>query len=1457
MPDLASLSFDIDSSAAQRAIAVLESMKATSIAVTQSTTQLTAANTNLTTSYGQERDALVRLASETKQFQGTLQGLVTTMDRLRTGMNQTDQQFRSYIDIVKQATAVSSSFNATVAGLELYVQKAQQLRVQTQDLATGFSNITQALQNQTAQGYQTRVMLDQLGVSLAGVGGNRPDVVLQRLQEALRGTRLSAATIQGVQGVLGPVGAQAVQALQNQPYIGYREGQDASMRMNQEAMANAQFAAAARRNLETDRLNAERQDLSRYFGLERGGTLGRLGLNPMAWARQTFGYTRQEELDRLRQIRDMPEEERRQYQYAGTNFGDAQRRLQQAYSQGTMGSRFSEIWSRFGAERQNGFWGPLNNLIDRSGANLFGGYQPLATEDTRRMSRFEREFLRTQAGDVLQQGAGDPDLSDIIGRQELIRRTGSQDITNRYVQGFGFGEGVRRQVNRLADLQQQQLYARAPGLRDQADIDRESWIQSLPFAQRNRARAALQVLPEAQRNIPPGTPLSAVEQDPSLQADRPGIPGQRGNRVFQAAQDIGSAQRLETVQQEIQFQKELAEQLKNGQGAASDYLRSYEAFLPVLKESGSAEKANAEGLAAVNLAMAQRITQGKALITTMERETTIQREQLNIMAGLTGADLITRRQAQLTGDINADRDRLIASGQLAPPGGGRYQPRDANGRPIGDPITVSAQEGARQSAEYTTARQRQAGVQGTAAIQGMQEQRAQAAQDAQRVLEIMRQQGTTQAAAISLVQQEKALKEAITKEMADQNNLAVTNLETERKKTEESQRQADLNARAIDSLQQAATLNLQSAGTGAITGLPPALRGAGRDVQQILNPYIQSGQISVGGGPGAALAGTPDLVTIQSASGASFRVDRSVATQIQGLINDLEAGGVKIDPRTSGGYSNRNIAGTSTPSQHAYGRAVDINAVANARGTQGQIDPALARSLATKYGLTWGGDWRGATRDPMHFEAPGQAALTTGAGGAVDINTLLSTAARGGTVTLPGLTAEQNQALNEQLQAALLNRGVNITGQTADLAAQSGARLQQIQAQQRFLLSPALRARQIGLDPTLPPAEAQRRAGFQQQEVMGQQRLGVAVSNAELKLNIEDTTRLSAALSRSRAAYNEESAAIQARNDALRLGPDLLDENQRKTDLMTQALGKNKLAMDEASEAQRNQNDVQRAVNARGIFADDISRDEAARSERLRQQFRDTGIDPGSPEGQRAISASRDTTSTQRETEQMNVLRDAARQAGQAIEDTLSSIIVKGQVSTQTLANLAQQLAKIALNAAIFKPLETMLGNVFSGDDTMKGVGGVIGLLGKIGGGAAVAGGGAGVGADLLAQGLYAKGGVFGGGIEGFSNEIVTRPAFFKAYAKGGVMGEAGPEAVVPLVRDSSGNLGVRGGGGGSIQINTPIHINSQGGGGGQQGPVDPAAMRVLQQKIDQTVRASVMGVLTEQKRPGGQLFLG
>lgn len=74
----------------------------------------------------------------------------------------------------------------------------------------------------------------------------------------------------------------------------------------------------------------------------------------------------------------------------------------------------------------------------------------------------------------------------------------------------------------------------------------------------------------------------------------------------------------------------------------------------------------------------------------------------------------------------------------------------------------------------------------------------------------------------------------------------------------------------------------------------------------------------------------------------------------------------------------------------------------------------------------------------------------------------------------------------------------------------------------------------------------------------------------------------------------------------------------------------------------------------------------------------------------------------------------------------------------------------------------------------------------------------------MMDAGLFAKGGVF-------SNGVYNSPTLFK-FAKGskfGVMGEAGPEAVMPLRRGRDGSLGVRADGFGGNDVVVNVYNNS------------------------------------------------
>ena len=71
------------------------------------------------------------------------------------------------------------------------------------------------------------------------------------------------------------------------------------------------------------------------------------------------------------------------------------------------------------------------------------------------------------------------------------------------------------------------------------------------------------------------------------------------------------------------------------------------------------------------------------------------------------------------------------------------------------------------------------------------------------------------------------------------------------------------------------------------------------------------------------------------------------------------------------GYCFRNVRGTTDKlSNHASGTAIDLNATKHPLGHAGTftvMQTVLIQALCKKYGIKWGGDYKG-RKDEMHFE---------------------------------------------------------------------------------------------------------------------------------------------------------------------------------------------------------------------------------------------------------------------------------------------------------------------------------------------------------------------------------------------------------------------------------------------------------------------------------------------------------
>ncbi len=125
-----------------------------------------------------------------------------------------------------------------------------------------------------------------------------------------------------------------------------------------------------------------------------------------------------------------------------------------------------------------------------------------------------------------------------------------------------------------------------------------------------------------------------------------------------------------------------------------------------------------------------------------------------------------------------------------------------------------------------------------------------------------------------------------------------------------------------------------------------------------------------------------------------------------------------------------------------------------------------------------------------------------------------------------------------------------------------------------------------------------------------------------------------------------------------------------------------------------------------------------------------------------------------------------------------------------------------------------------------------------------------------------AKGGVYSSSdLSAYSGQVVDNPTFF-AFAKGaGVMGEAGPEAIMPLTRAADGSLGVRavssgvnnatGYGNTAITVHAPVNITQD----GSAGEISNANTASTARQLEGIVQQTLTDRLRKEISPGGILY--
>ncbi|XBS71160.1 phage tail tape measure protein [Acerihabitans sp. KWT182] len=195
----------------------------------------------------------------------------------------------------------------------------------------------------------------------------------------------------------------------------------------------------------------------------------------------------------------------------------------------------------------------------------------------------------------------------------------------------------------------------------------------------------------------------------------------------------------------------------------------------------------------------------------------------------------------------------------------------------------------------------------------------------------------------------------------------------------------------------------------------------------------------------------------------------------------------------------------------------------------------------------------------------------------------------------------------------------------------------------------------------------------------------------------------------------------------------------------------------------------------------------------------------------------------------------------------LATFITTGKLNFSTLAtSIIADLIKIQLQVAASSALQSIFG---IGGNILSGITGSV---------STPAAGTGDMGLSTSYTG-YAKGDVFNSpDLSRYSNSVVKQPTVFAFASGGGVMGEAGPEAIMPLTRASDGSLGVRATSDSTAQGNAVtaapqvnIYITDSGSTSTQSTP----AYQQFGSNIAQYVQQQYQQLIRKDLNPGGVIW--
>ena len=347
---------------------------------------------------------------------------------------------------------------------------------------------------------------------------------------------------------------------------------------------------------------------------------------------------------------------------------------------------------------------------------------------------------------------------------------------------------------------------------------------------------------------------------------------------------------------------------------------------------------------------------------------------------------------------------------------------------------------------------------------------------------------------------------------------------------------------------------------------------------------------------------------------------------------------------------------------------------------------------------------------------------------------------------------------------------------------------------------------------------------------------------SDLRKSREDENRLMQVTGAERQKLSNAISIETAKRNALRQSSNpsdlreefvLLDQSQKARDVVIDKVEKQRVATKALEKAKIEDNKL--TQEAKGIIEDLLNPYEQyeAKLVRITELLQ-----------KKKLTEEQAATATQQAKRAMLESIPAIRSVESGI-DSLVDKLLEGELSFKSLGatvkSVMQEIAGDILKSGIKDLLLGGLGGG-SGGGLFSGLGSLFGGLFSSGSQLQVAGDLAG-GAAFSTP--FAKGGTFSGGkVTPFARGgIVNGPTLFPMANGAGLMGEAGPEAVVPLKRGKDGKLGIAGGGGGGMVIN----IDARGSNG--DAAVEEAVERGIRRAAPALINASVNKVKDDRQR--------